>query len=108
MSEVVLAEKQTKSIEDLVWAGEDSASDSGKAYVDCTLDYDDEGRVHIVFPQTVDIGKLRQTANGNVFIALKAPAIELNIVQQVAGGGDPKERVMVTYPVATRLSFKLK
>lgn len=106
MSEV-LAEKQTKSIEDLVWAGDESASDSGKAYVDCTLTYDDDGNVHIVFPQTVDIGKLRQTANGNVFIALKAPAIELNIQQQVADS-DPKERVMVTYPVATRLSFKLK
>lgn len=96
---------KAKSLEELVWS-DDATQDSGKAYVDCTVDYVD-GNVHLIFPQNTDIAKMRQTAGGNVFIALKGEAIDLNIVKPVVGG-DPKERVMVTYPFAARLNFKLK
>ena len=87
-----------------VWS--DAADDTRAATVPCMIEYVD-GRVILSFDQTVDFSKMRETAGGNVFIALKGDPIELNIVQQVAGG-DPKERVMVTYPLAARLNFKLK
>jgi hypothetical protein len=87
-----------------VWS--DAADDTRAATVPCEVTYAD-GKVIITFDQTVDFSRMRETSGGNVFIALKGDAIDLNIVQQVAGG-EPKERVMVTYPLAARLNFKLK
>lgn len=100
-----LEKSKAPDLESLVW--NDSPEETGKATVECSVDYDDDGNVIIKFPQSVDIAKLRQTSGGNVFIALEGAAIDLNVVKQVPNG-DAKERVMVTYPFRARLNFKLK
>lgn len=95
----------TKDLESLVWS-DAAETDTSKATVACDVTYDD-GKVIITFDQVVDIAKMRQTAGGNVFIALKGEQVELNIVKTLPDG-ETKERVMVTYPFAARLNFKLK
>jgi hypothetical protein len=104
--EQVVKGKASANLESLIW-NENPEQETGKATVECTVEYDDDGNVVIRFPQTVDIAKFRQTSGGNVFIALEGAEIDLNAVMQVPGG-DAKERVMVTYPFRARLNFKMK